>query len=71
MPKVERSNLDGSERRTIVGDGLGLPNGLTLDYDSQLVCWSDAGRRSLCYYSSALLNRQYLIREASINGAAV
>lgn len=54
MPKVERSNMDGSERRTIVSDGLGLPNGLTLDYDSQLVCWSDAGMRRLCHYVALL-----------------
>lgn len=29
-PKVERANLDGSERTFIVRDDLGWPNGITL-----------------------------------------
>ena len=43
-PKIERSNMDGTERVTLVSEGLGLPNGLTLDTENQRVCWADAGK---------------------------
>lgn len=45
-PKVEAANMDGTERRTLASDGLGLPNGLTIDYDTNQVCWADAGMQS-------------------------
>lgn len=35
--------MDGTERTVLVKDDLGLPNGLTFDPDSQLLCWADAG----------------------------
>ena len=43
-PKIETANMDGSERRILVSDGLGLPNGLTLDFETHHVCWVDAGQ---------------------------
>jgi len=43
-PKIEKANMDGSDRRSLVTDGLGLPNGLTIDYRSSQVCWADAGK---------------------------
>ena len=36
--------MDGTNRRVLVKDGLGLPNGLTFDTQSSLLCWTDAGR---------------------------
>jgi nidogen (entactin) len=47
-PKIEKANMDGTDRRTLVSDGLGLPNGLTIDYDTQQVCWADAGKFFFC-----------------------
>ena len=41
-PKIERSWLDGSNREVLVSD-VGLPNGLTIDYQSRQLCWADAG----------------------------
>lgn len=35
--------MDGSNRRVLVKDELGLPNGLTYDRRSSLLCWADAG----------------------------
>lgn len=46
-PKIETSYMDGSNRRVLVKDDLGLPNGLTYDRRSSLLCWADAGRRSV------------------------
>lgn len=42
-PKIETSYMDGSNRRVLVKDDLGLPNGLTYDSESSLLCWADAG----------------------------
>ena len=42
-PKIEMSNMDGTDRSVLVKDDLGLPNGLTFDSDSQQLCWADAG----------------------------
>lgn len=41
-PKIERSNLDGSERIVIVSTTLGWPNGLALDLDNLKIYWCDA-----------------------------
>ena len=35
--------MDGSNRRVLVKDDLSLPNGLTYDRRSSLLCWADAG----------------------------
>ena len=42
-PKIETSHMDGSNRRVLVKEDLGLPNGLTYDSQSSLLCWADAG----------------------------
>ncbi|KAM4585394.1 nidogen-1-like [Odontesthes bonariensis] len=46
-PKIEMANMDGTGRTVLVKDDLGLPNGLTFDFDSQQLCWADAGTRRL------------------------
>jgi hypothetical protein len=38
-PKIERSNLDGSNRHIIVASHLGWPNGLTIDYVAGQLYW--------------------------------
>lgn len=52
-PKIEMSNMDGTERIVLVKDNLALPNGLTFDYENQQLCWADAGRK--CTEPSELL----------------
>lgn len=42
-PKIETSYMDGTHRRVLVHDDLGLPNGLTFDAYSSQLCWVDAG----------------------------
>lgn len=42
-PKIEMSSLDGENRRILVNQDIGLPNGLTFDPVSKLLCWADAG----------------------------
>ncbi|KAK2107806.1 hypothetical protein P7K49_012971 [Saguinus oedipus] len=42
IAKIERANLDGSERKVLINTDLGWPNGLTLDYDTHRIYWVDA-----------------------------
>ena len=42
-PKIETSYMDGTNRRVLVHDDLGLPNGLAFDAYSSQLCWVDAG----------------------------
>ncbi|XP_037327749.2 nidogen-1-like [Pungitius pungitius] len=46
-PKIEMSNMDGTDRSVLVKDDLGLPNGLTFDHEGQQLCWADAGTRKV------------------------
>ena len=48
-PKIERANLDGSERVAIVTYNLTYPNGLAIDYESSLLYWCDAGTNVIEY----------------------
>lgn len=41
-PNIERSALDGSQRRVLVKTDLGFPNGLTIDYRERRLYWTDA-----------------------------
>ena len=41
-PKIERSDMSGAFRHTLIGTGLGRPNGITLDRENQVVYWVDA-----------------------------
>ena len=41
---IEKSSLDGSNRETLVKRDIGYPNGVTIDYDHDIVYWCDAQR---------------------------
>ena len=41
-PRIERSSLDGSDRRIIADSSLFWPNGLTIDYAANKIYWADA-----------------------------
>ena len=43
-PKIEKAYMDGTHREFLVDTDLELPNGLTLDYYTQQLCWGDAGQ---------------------------
>ena len=43
-PTIEKAYMDGSDRKVFVDTDLGLPNGLTMDYATQQICWGDAGK---------------------------
>ena len=41
--RIETSHLDGSDRAVLVDAFLGMPNGLTIDFEEGLLCWTDGG----------------------------
>lgn len=41
-PKIERANLDGTDRLVLLNTSLGWPNGLALDYATGKLYWGDA-----------------------------
>lgn len=41
-PKIERVEMDGSNRKSIVTESVFWPNGLTVDYTSNRLFWADA-----------------------------
>ncbi|CAG9761873.1 unnamed protein product [Ceutorhynchus assimilis] len=61
--KVERSNLDGSERIFIVHDNLGWPNGITLDLKNQKIYWCDAKSDKIEYANMDGTDRRALITD--------
>lgn len=40
--KIEMATMGGYSRRSLVDRGLVWPNGLTLDYEQNLIYWADA-----------------------------
>lgn len=47
-PKIERSNMDGSDRRpSFITNELKLPNSLIVDNEHDDICWTDAGLRRI------------------------
>lgn len=53
-PKLERSYMDGSERKILIKEGVFWPNGLTIDFPGQKIYWADA--------------KQHVIESASFDG---
>ena len=63
-PKVERAEMDSSNRRVIIRKDIYRPNGLTIDYSAQKIYWTDA---NLLYIDKANYdgsNRESVIRSS-------
>ena len=48
-PKIERARLDGTERKTLVNNGIQFPNGLALDESDKKLYWAgtDANKHGI------------------------
>ena len=42
QPKIERAEMDGSNRGIILSQDIHWPNGLTIDYSAEKIYWTDA-----------------------------
>lgn len=47
--KVERSAMDGSQRKIIISENLTWPNGLAIDHDMGRIYWADGGTKKIEY----------------------
>ena len=47
--RIERAGMDGSNRTILHNTNLIWPNGITIDYDHQILYWIDAGLDTLEY----------------------
>lgn len=47
QPRIERIFMDGSERRTLFNSSLFWPNGITVDYPTNSIYWSDGKLNTL------------------------
>ncbi|XP_060531905.1 low-density lipoprotein receptor-related protein 4-like [Cylas formicarius] len=41
-PKIERAEMDGSNRKSLITESVFWPNGLTIDFTSNQIYWADA-----------------------------
>lgn len=62
-PKIERANLDGSDRLVLVNRSLGWLNGLALDFKEQKIYWGDAKEDKIEVVNMDGSNRQVLVSE--------
>lgn len=46
-PRIERIFMDGSDRRTLFNESLFWPNGITVDYPTGHIYWSDGKLNTL------------------------
>ncbi|XP_037297516.1 LOW QUALITY PROTEIN: low-density lipoprotein receptor-related protein 4 [Manduca sexta] len=63
-PNIERSFLDGSQRKVIVQQDLGFPNGLTIDYRDRRLYWTDALKERIDTSDLSGQHRVQLVPEA-------
>ena len=59
-PKIERAELDGSNRKVLVTKDLIWPNGLTVDKATSRILWADA-RTEVRVFQVVLENRCYRV----------
>ena len=41
-PRIQSAYMDGTNRKTIVRSNIRMPNGLTIDYTSDKLFWTDS-----------------------------
>ncbi|XP_015596782.1 low-density lipoprotein receptor-related protein 6 [Cephus cinctus] len=65
VPKIERAAMNGDSdtREVIVSDDIFWPNGLTVDYDSELVYWADGRLEFIAVMDYYGKNRRKIISE--------
>ncbi|XP_014229515.1 low-density lipoprotein receptor-related protein 6 [Trichogramma pretiosum] len=63
VPKIERADMDGepSSRRVLVSNDIFWPNGLTVDYDNELVYWTDGRYKFIAVMDYEGLNRRKIL----------
>ncbi|XP_046328862.2 low-density lipoprotein receptor-related protein 4-like isoform X2 [Haliotis rufescens] len=58
---IERCGMDGTQREVIMNDAIKWPNGITIDYVTELLYWTDAGLEMLSSSNIDGSNRRILL----------
>lgn len=61
MPKIERANMDGKMRVTLINQNLTWPNGLAIDHATNQLFWTDGGTKCLGVSNLDGTNRRILL----------
>ena len=64
-PKIERAEMDGSNRQVIIRQDIHWPNGVTLDYSAWKIYWTDAKLNSIYKANYDGSNRQSVFKSSS------
>lgn len=67
VPKIERAGMNGDPetRSVIVSDNIFWPNGLTVDYEAELLYWIDGKLKFIVVVDYNGKNRRTIVTEAS------
>lgn len=61
--RIEQSDMDGKNRKTLISDNLDWPNGLAIDRPSGRLYWNDAKRRSIESSDLQGRDRRVIVKE--------
>ena len=62
-PKIERADLDGSNRKVLVNSSLRWPNGIAIDYVERKLYWGDAGTDEISCVNLDGTNKQVVLKD--------
>ena len=62
-PKIERADMDGQNRITLINDTLQQPFGITIDHEHHRIYWCDSGNNLIEYASLDGGSRTILIQD--------
>ncbi|GAB6028974.1 hypothetical protein CHUAL_004768 [Chamberlinius hualienensis] len=65
-PKIEKCGMDGTRRKVIVDRDIKWPNGLTIDFVSKMIFWSDAKLHLLSSADFDGGNRRTILSSSSV-----
>ena len=65
-PRIEKANMDGSSRRTIVNSGLKWPNGLDIDRSANKLYWADGWEDKIEQSDLHGQNRRVILQTVNI-----
>lgn len=63
VSKIERANLDGSNRTVLVNTSLSWPNGIAVDFADQRIYWGDGMKDRIEMINADGTNRRVLVSE--------
>ncbi|XP_067677199.1 low-density lipoprotein receptor-related protein 4-like [Haliotis asinina] len=63
---IERCGMDGTNRKVLINDAIKWPNGITLDYDTERLYWTDAGLEMLSSSDIDGSNRRILLHNIGV-----